>query len=148
VGDEIRSGDVHGTVVEIGPFATTIDAEDNVVTIVGNNKLLSDNIQNCTRNPYRRVDLTMQLNQEADIDEVERLLREQLAEVPRVLPQPTPEIEIVGINAAGPKLAVRPFCRNVDCDSVAADSYRVIWRLCREHGYAVPHGYLVIRPAA
>jgi small conductance mechanosensitive channel len=148
VGDEIQAGDVHGSVVEIGPFATKIHTPDNIVTIVGNNKLLSDNIQNFSQNPYRRVGLTMQLNHEADVDELERLLRQRLAEVPNLLSKPAPEIEIVEINAVGPKLAVQPFCHNAHHDQVVADSYRVIWRLSKERGYLVPPQYFAIRHAA
>lgn len=90
----------------------------------------------------------MQLNREADVEEVERVLRQRLAEVPNLLSRPAPEIEIVEINAVGPKLAVQPFCHNADYDQVAADSYRVIWRLIKERGYAVPPEYFVIRQAA
>jgi small conductance mechanosensitive channel len=37
---------------------------DNV--FVGNNKILGDNIQNFSANPYRRVDLVAQLNHAVD----------------------------------------------------------------------------------
>jgi small conductance mechanosensitive channel len=58
VGDVISAGGVAGTVDSIGLFGTTINTPDNVLTIVGNNKLFSDTIQNYSVNPYRRVDLT------------------------------------------------------------------------------------------
>src|SRR6201988_5018277 len=61
VGDYILAGGVEGTVVEIGLFTTTINTPDNVMTIVGNGKVFSDNIKNYSANPYRRVDLLAQL---------------------------------------------------------------------------------------
>ena len=35
---------------------------DNVMTIIGNNTIFADTIQNFTTNPYRRVDLVAQLD--------------------------------------------------------------------------------------
>src|SRR4029453_1124566 len=68
-GDFVSAGGVTGTVQEIGMFATTINAPDNVRTIVGNNKIVSDTIQNFSANPYRRVDLTAQLAHGVDVNE-------------------------------------------------------------------------------
>ncbi len=49
VGDFVTIGGVTGTVSEIGLFATTLDTPDNVLTVVGNNKIFSDTIQNIHR---------------------------------------------------------------------------------------------------
>src|SRR5580658_5402973 len=62
VGDFIGAGGLTGTVEEVGLFVTTIDTQDNVRTFVGNNKLFSDNIQNFSANPYRRVELSAQIS--------------------------------------------------------------------------------------
>lgn len=48
VGDFICAGGVTGTVKEIGLFTTAINTPDNVLTMVGNNKIFGDNIQNFT----------------------------------------------------------------------------------------------------
>ena len=61
VGEFINAGGVTGTVQEIGLFATTILTPDNVKTVVGNNKIFSDNIHNYSTNPVRRVERTAQL---------------------------------------------------------------------------------------
>src|SRR5262249_38222708 len=57
VGDFVSAGGTTGTVDSIGLFGTTINTPDNVLTIVGNNKVFSDTIQNFSSNPNRRVDL-------------------------------------------------------------------------------------------
>src|SRR6476660_2538487 len=62
VGDFICAGGITWTVEAVGLFVTTIDTPDNVRTFVGNNKLFSDNIQNYSANPYRRVELTAQIS--------------------------------------------------------------------------------------
>jgi len=73
VGDFITAGGVTGTVQEIGLFVTTINTMDNVRTFVGNNKLFSDNIQNFTANPYRRVELEAQLDHTVDVSHANNL---------------------------------------------------------------------------
>lgn len=66
VGDYIGAGGVMGTVEEIGLFVTTINTPDNLRTYVCNNKTLSDNIQDFTANPCRRVDITPQVAHNVD----------------------------------------------------------------------------------
>ena len=66
VGDFVTMAGITGTVTEIGLFATTINTPDNVSTVIGNNKIFGDNIQNFTHNPFRRVDLKCQLAGAAD----------------------------------------------------------------------------------
>jgi len=66
IGDLISAAGVLGTVKEVGLFVTTLDTLDNVRTYIGNNKIFSDNIQNFTINPFRRVDLLAQLSHGTD----------------------------------------------------------------------------------
>jgi small conductance mechanosensitive channel len=93
IGDFIQAGGVIGTVQEIGLFVTTLDTMDNIRTFVGNNKLLSDNVQNFTANPYRRVDLVAQLHNAVDPAAAVRLLKAGLTRIPHVLTQPAPDVE-------------------------------------------------------
>ena len=51
VGDFVTAGGVTGTVDAISLFGTTINTPDNVHTIVGNNKIFSETIQNFSANP-------------------------------------------------------------------------------------------------
>src|SRR5215471_14733343 len=66
VGDAVSAGGVTGTVDSVGLFGTTINTPDNVLTIVGNNKVFSDTISNFSANPFRRVDLMATLNNSVD----------------------------------------------------------------------------------
>ncbi len=112
VGDFISAGGVTGTVKEIGLFATTLDTPDNVLTIIGNNKIFADNIQNFSTNAFRRVELKCQLAGSADHLAAMELLRARMASIPHVLATPAPEVEILDFNLVGPVLAVRPYCHN------------------------------------
>ncbi|HEX2686418.1 MAG TPA: mechanosensitive ion channel family protein [Kofleriaceae bacterium] len=113
VGESIAAGGVSGTVLELGLFATTFETADGIVVFVGNNKLLSENIQNMSSARHRRVDLIAQLAHGADVADARRRLLERLATIPHVLTTPAPIVEILEFNAMGTVLAVRPFTENL-----------------------------------
>jgi len=112
VGDFIAAAGVTGRVQEIGLFATTLSTPDHVVAIVGNNKLLGENIHNYSINAYRRVDLTAQLTSGMNLRLAIALLQERLTQVPHVLLDPAPVVDILEFNTTGAVLAVRPCCHN------------------------------------
>jgi small conductance mechanosensitive channel len=138
VGDFISAGGVTGTVVELGIFATTINTPDNVMTIVGNNKISSDNIQNFSANAYRRVDLVAQLHHDVGHEQAIALLKARISEIPNVLRTPAPDIEILSFNLAGPVLAVRPYCSNDNYWQVYFDTNKAIREVFAEAGYPAP----------
>jgi small conductance mechanosensitive channel len=111
VGDFVTAG-VTGTVDAIGLFGTTINTPDNVLTIVGNDKIFSDTIQNFSANPYRRVDLTATISDAVDHHDAIRLLKGRLATIPKVLATPAPDVDVLQFTPAGPLLCVRPYCSN------------------------------------
>jgi small conductance mechanosensitive channel len=145
VGDFITAGGMTGTVKEIGLFVTAIVTLDNVVTLVGNNKIFSDVIQNFSANPYRRVDLKAQLSHSVDHNDAIRRLKEQVSKIPHVTSNPSPDVEILEFNLAGPVLAVRPYCHTDHYWQVYFDTNKVIRETCGAAGYPVPEQHFVIR---
>ncbi|MGK7881244.1 MAG: mechanosensitive ion channel family protein [Crocosphaera sp.] len=145
VGDFISAAGVTGTVEEIGLFVSTINTLDNVRTIVGNNKIFSDNIQNFSANPYRRVDLVAQLNHSVNHAEAINLLQERLSQIPNVINEPSPDVEILEFNLAGPVLAVRPYCNNEHYWQVYFDTNKVIRETLGNAGYPIPEKHYAIR---
>ena len=125
-GDAVTAGGVTGTVDSIGLFGTIINTPDNVLTIVANNKIFSETIQNFSANPYRRVDLTAAINNTVDHRDAIRLLKSQLSTIPNVLATPAPEVDILQFTATGPLLCVRPYCANAHYSQVYFDTNRLI----------------------
>lgn len=148
VGDMVSAGGVTGVVRAIGLFGTTIDTADNILTIVGNSKILGDNIQNFTANPYRRVDLVAQLSGAADHAAAIRLLSEGLAQIPNVCKTPAPEVTILTFTMAGPVLAVRPYCHNDNYWQVYFDTTRLIREALSGPAFPAPGEVVVMRSQA
>ncbi len=145
VGDFVSGAGITGTVKEIGLFATTIDQPDNVRTTVGNNKLFSDNIVNYTSNPFRRVDLQAQLAHSVDPKQAMDALRARIVQIPNVLSDPAPDVEILEFNAAGTRLVVRPYCNNDHYWQVYFDTNKAMAEVGTASGWPIPAPHQVLR---
>ncbi len=145
VGDFITAAGMTGTVEAIGLFATTLNTPDNVKTIVGNGKIFGDTIQNFSANPYRRVELTAQLAHGVDPQAAIALLKPALAQVPNVIAEPAPDVEILTFNLSGPVLAVRPYCNNQHYWQVYFDTNRLIRDTFAHAGFPVPEQHYALR---
>ena len=133
-------GGVTGTVDEVGLFGTVINTPDNVRTIVGNNKVFSDTIQNFSANAYRRVDLTATISNAVDPREAIRLIRPEVSSIPNVLSSPAPDVDVLQFTPAGPQLCVRPYCSTEHYWQVYFDANRLIRETLAKAGFpaAVP----------
>jgi len=145
VGDAVTAGGVTGTVEAIGLFGTTINTPDHVHTIVGNNKIFSDTIQNYSANAYRRVDLTATIDNSVDPELAIRLLRQRVAAIPNVLADPLPEVDVLQFTQMGPVLCVRPCCPTEHYSQVYFDTNRTIRETFTTAGFPVPVAHLSIQ---
>jgi small conductance mechanosensitive channel len=138
VGDFISAGGTIGTVEEIGLFVTKIHTPDNICTYVGNNKLFSDNIQNFTTNPYRRVELSAQISGGADPKKVIAALKQRIQRIPNVLANPEPDVVIASFTPAGPVLAIRPYTNNAFYWQVYFDTNMAIREVLGDGTFPAP----------
>ena len=145
VGDAVTAAGVTGTVKEIGLFVTAINTPDNVLTMVGNNKVFAESIQNFTANPFRRVDLKAQLNGSVDPGQAAQILKERIGRIPNVLVSPAVDVEILEFNFAGPVLVVRPYCHNDNYWQVYFDTNKAIREAFGAAGFPAAEQQLVIR---
>ncbi len=145
VGDYVVAGEVEGTVRGIGLFNTMIDTPDNVLTMVGNNKVMTGTIKNFSHNPYRRVELTAQLDHSVDPADAVRRLKEALPHIANVMAEPAPDVEILTFTERGPVLAVRPYCNTAHYWQVYFDGNRVIRETFGAAGYPAAEAHIHVR---
>jgi len=145
VGDFISAGGITGTVKELGLFATTILTPDNVTTIVGNNKVFSDNIQNFSQEPFRRVDCVAKVANSVDVQDAMARLRVTVAAIPNVKQEPAPDVEILQFTPEGPLLCVRPYTHTDHYWQVYFDTHKAVVSTFGAAGYPVPETPIAYR---
>ena len=147
VGDHVVIGGVNGKVTELGLFGTTLITGDGVTALVGNNKVLSDTIQNFSSLPTRRVDTTAKIANGVDVREAMDKLRDAVTRIPNVARNPQPDIEILQFTPEGPLLAVRPYTHTDNYWQVYFDTHKAIVDTFGQCGYPVPETPTVQRVA-
>jgi len=148
VGDYVLAAEVEGTVRAVGMFTTAIDTPDNVRTTVGNGKVMAGTIKNYSENPYRRVELTAQLDHTVDPQDAIRRLKDALPKIANVATEPAPDVEILTFTERGPVLAVRPYVHTDHYWQVYFDTNKVIRETFGAAGYPAPEAHLFVRRAA
>jgi len=148
VGDYVLAADVEGTVRAVGMFTTAIDTPDNVRTTVGNGKVMAGTIKNYSENPYRRVELTAQLDHTVDPQDAIRRLKDALPKIANVATEPAPDVEILTFTERGPVLAVRPYVHTDHYWQVYFDTNKAIRETFGAAGYPAPEAHLFVRRAA
>jgi len=138
VGDFVTVGGVTGTVKELGLFGTTLTLPDGVTAIVGNNKVLSDTIQNFSTLPSRRVDCTAKLANGVDVNDAITRLKTAVAAIPNVLAEPAPDVEILQFTPEGPLLCIRPYTHTDHYWQVYFDTHKAVVATFGAAGYPVP----------
>ena len=146
VGDFVTiGGGVTGTVKELGLFGTTLVTPDNTITTVGNNKVMSETIQNFSQLPWRRVDTTAKVANGVDVNQAIELLKTAVRQIPNVSTEQPPDVEILQFTPEGPLLAVRPYTHTDHYWQVYFDTHRAIVKTFGAAGYPVPETPLVHR---
>jgi small conductance mechanosensitive channel len=100
--------------------------------------VLSDNIQNFSTLPARRVDLTAKVDNSVNVREAMDKLREAVTSVANVAREPKPEVEILQFTPEGPLLAVRPYTHTNNYWQVYFDTNKAIVDTFTAAGYPVP----------
>jgi len=135
VGDEITAGGVTGRVKEIGLFATQIDTEDKIQTLVGNAKLFGDNLQNHTGYAVRTCKVEFYLRSNADFQPHMETLEEALKRI-RSVEAASCEVEFEKFSPWGPVLSATVDCPHGEFRRVRADMAAAIQHVYGNMGLA------------
>jgi small conductance mechanosensitive channel len=92
VGDQIKMGDIEGTVEEIETRATMIRTYDNRRMVVPNAELFTNAVTVNTAYDKRRIEYDVGIGYGDDIENAKRLIREALGTVDDVMTDPAPDV--------------------------------------------------------
>ena len=114
VGDFIVSGELSGTVTDIGIFNTKLRSIDNKVIIVPNSTISNATVTNVTELPLRRVDLTFNAAYGDDIALVKKTLLSVCDAHKSILKDPAPFARVSGHRDSAVEYTLRAWCRTED----------------------------------
>ncbi|MDN3557992.1 mechanosensitive ion channel family protein [Halomonas maura] len=125
VGDYVEAGGVAGVIDDVQIFTTELKTADNRKVIVPNGQMMNGAITNYSSHATRRVDLVVGVGYDDDIDTVRRVLEGVVAEDPRVLEDPAPNIRMSAMGDSSVSWIVRPWVK-------AEDYWDVHWEMTEE----------------
>jgi small conductance mechanosensitive channel len=112
VRERIKVADATGPVREIGLFRTTILTDDGIYVSIPNATIFTGPIHNMSREGRRRINFTVEIDRNENLDTVMKAIREALADEPRVLKHPACTVEVDALGALSTTLVVQVWIEN------------------------------------
>jgi len=109
IGDLIESGGQTGVVKEIQIFNTIILTPEHKTVILANGGVSNGTIINYSKHGNLRVDITMALAQDSDIEKARTVAVETMLLSPFVLKEPLPSFNVLKVGDGMITFAVRPY---------------------------------------
>lgn len=143
VGEYIELLGVHGQVVAIELFSTTLIQLDQSRVIVPNRKIVGEILHNF--GTIRQLNLAVGVAYEANLREVFELLKEIVMANPRVLKAPVPVVGISELGASSVTLTIQPWVQVVDFVPARAELYQTIIETFRTRKISIPSTQMEVR---
>ncbi|MDE0096024.1 MAG: mechanosensitive ion channel family protein [Gammaproteobacteria bacterium] len=139
VGDYVEAAGVQGEVKHMNLVSTTVHTPQNHRLVIPNNRIWGNIIRNITSQDMRRVDLSVGVSYEDDIERVEALLAEIVATEDRVKSEPEPTIRLHNLGESAVEFTVRVWVDSTDYMGVFWDLTRRIKIRFDEEGISFPY---------
>ncbi|MGF6724038.1 small-conductance mechanosensitive channel [Paraburkholderia sp. GAS41] len=148
IGDTINTGGLQGMVTQIRTRYTVVRGLDGIETLIPNEKLITDVVQNQSSYLTRgHTKLAIQAAYTADVDQVMELLARAAEGVDRVLLEPAPTPYLIGFGPDGINFELGFWIEDAatGTSGVRSAVNRNIWRLFRENGISIPYAQREVR---
>jgi small conductance mechanosensitive channel len=124
VGEYIALVGVHGEVVAIELFSTTLIHPDRSRVVIPNRKIVGEILHNF--GTMRQLTLTVRVPHDADLGAVLAAAREVAVSHPRVLREPVPVVGVTEVGPLGVRLSIQPWVAVSDVVPAQAELYRAL----------------------
>ena len=139
VGDFVDVAGHEGTVDSMTLVSTTLLTPDNQRLTIPNGKIWGDVIRNVTANETRRMNETVGVGYEDDIARVEEVAMEVVKSIDTVLPDPEPQVVLVGLGDSSVNFSVRAWAETGDYFATCCEFRRRIKLRFDEEGISIPY---------
>jgi small conductance mechanosensitive channel len=136
VGEYIELLGVHGQVVNIELFSTSLIQLDQSRVVIPNRKIVGEILHNF--GTIRQLSLTVGVSYAANLNQVIAVAREVVTSDPRVLKQPPPVIGIGELAASSVTLVVQPWVAIPDVVPAKGELYQAIVERFRASNVEIP----------
>lgn len=148
VGDFVETAGQRGKVGKISVFYTELLTPDNKLVIVPNSLVTSGVITNFTADDKRRLDLSIGVAYETELDAAREILLAMLKAHPKVLKDPEPVVGVLGYGDSAINLTLRPWVNAEDTWTATFEINEEIKRTLDRHGIVIPFPQRVVHMAA
>jgi small conductance mechanosensitive channel len=114
VGEYIVGDGVAGVVVEIGLFATRLRSTSGLYVFTPNLKLWNGAITNHSREPRRRIEVSLTVPDTININRIRHLLLEIADDDSRIFKDPAPDVHVVTFGSDNVTMALRAWTSTPD----------------------------------
>jgi small conductance mechanosensitive channel len=143
-GDWVETGNVSGTIREVGLFTTIIDTFDNVYVSIPNSSIWNSTITNHSHYETRRIDVDIGIHYDTNLDLASKVLL-KLAEDERVLDKPKkPQFLVMKYDDSAIVVRLRLYSHTKDWYAVYTDLMRKLKPALDEAGIQIPYPHRVI----
>ena len=147
VGDYITSGEISGTVEDIGIFHTKVLTNDNRRIIVPNSTISNATLTNVSALSLRRVDLTFTASYNTDINLVEKTLLSVCENHSMALSDPAPFARLSAHKDSALEYTVRVWCKADDYWTLYFDLVRDVKYAFDKAGIEIPYPQVDVHTA-
>ncbi len=138
-GDYVDAGGESGTVKNVGISLTELDTPDNKHIIIPNKQVWGGNVTNYTHNPTRRVDMSIGIGYDDDIDKAIKTAMELLKKDDRVLKDPAPTVAVSEMGDSAVGIVIRPWVKKEDYWSFFFDFNKTLKQAYDKEEIGIPY---------
>ena len=140
VGDFIEAQGYSGTVKQIQIFSTILTTVDNQTIIIPNGGLSTGSMKNYSKQPYRRVDIDVEVAYGSKPDAVRNVLLDICAKDGRIMSQDPmkPFIPMTSMGSSAIVFQVRIWTESANYWGVKFDTTETIYKRLAEEGIEIP----------
>lgn len=138
-GDYVTANGESGSVENVGISITELKTPDNKLVIVPNKSVWGSNITNFTKFDTRRVDMTMGVGYDDNLEKVIKTTLDVLKSDDRVLSDPAPQVAVSEFGDSAVNLVVRPWVKKSDYWGFYFDFQKAIKERYDKEGINIPY---------
>ena len=138
VGDFVEAAGIAGVVLQVQILTTVLKTGDNKQIIVPNGQIMGSIITNYSANETRRVDMTIGVSYDDDLDKVRSTIQELVNADDRILKDPECLIAVSALADSSVNFTVRPWVNTADYWGVMFDLTEAIKKRFDKEGISFP----------